>query len=76
VFNLLRINGLCMFRALLAHLQEALHKQHLVYCVRVMSVGSNRIGVEFRSNPGAANRHNTHAVYQVLFVYSLLKMSK
>jgi hypothetical protein len=28
-----------MFRALLAHLQEALNKRHLVYCVRVMSVG-------------------------------------
>jgi hypothetical protein len=28
-----------MFRALLAHPQEALHKRHLVYCVRVMSVG-------------------------------------
>jgi hypothetical protein len=28
-----------MFPALLAHLQEALHKRHLVYCVRVMSVG-------------------------------------
>jgi hypothetical protein len=28
-----------MFRALLAHPQEALHTQHLVYCVRVMSVG-------------------------------------
>jgi hypothetical protein len=28
-----------MFRALLAHLQEALHKRFLVYCVRVMSVG-------------------------------------
>jgi arginine/lysine/ornithine decarboxylase len=27
-----------MFRALLAHLQEALHKQ-LVYCVRIMSAG-------------------------------------
>jgi hypothetical protein len=26
-----------MFRTLLAHSQEALHKQHLVYCVRVMS---------------------------------------
>jgi hypothetical protein len=40
-----------MFQALLAHLQEALHKQHLVYCVRVMSVGCTRIGVE-HSNPG------------------------
>jgi hypothetical protein len=28
-----------MFRALLAHLQEALHKQHLVYGVRIISVG-------------------------------------
>jgi hypothetical protein len=27
-----------MFRALLAHPQEALHKRHLVYCVRIMSV--------------------------------------
>jgi hypothetical protein len=38
-FNLLRITGLYMFRALLAYPQEALHKRHLVYCVRVMSVG-------------------------------------
>jgi hypothetical protein len=28
-----------MFRPLLAHPQESLHKRHLVYCVRVMSVG-------------------------------------
>jgi hypothetical protein len=28
-----------MFGALLAHLQEALHKQQLVYCGRIMSVG-------------------------------------
>jgi hypothetical protein len=34
-----------MFRALLAHSQEALHKRHLVYCVRVMSVGGTRPGV-------------------------------
>jgi hypothetical protein len=46
LFNLLRIKGLNMFRALLAHPQEALHKRHLVYCVRVMSVGGTRIGVE------------------------------
>jgi hypothetical protein len=43
LFSLLRIKGLYMFRALLAHLQEALYKQHLVYCVRVMSVGCNCI---------------------------------
>jgi hypothetical protein len=40
-----------MFQALLAYLQEALNKQHLVYCVRVMSVGCTRIGME-HSNPG------------------------
>jgi hypothetical protein len=28
-----------MFRALLAHLQEAPHKQRLVYCMGVMFVG-------------------------------------
>jgi hypothetical protein len=28
-----------MFRALHAHLQEAPHKQQLVYCVRIMSAG-------------------------------------
>jgi hypothetical protein len=39
LFNLLRIKGLYMFRALLAHPQEALHKEHLVYCLRVMLVG-------------------------------------
>jgi hypothetical protein len=38
-FNFLRIKGLYMFRASLAHLQEVLHKQHLVYCVHVKSVG-------------------------------------
>jgi hypothetical protein len=38
LFNLLRIKGLYMFRALLAHPQEALRKRHLVYCERIMSV--------------------------------------
>jgi hypothetical protein len=33
-FNLLRIKGLYMFPALLAHPQEAPHKRHLVYCVQ------------------------------------------
>jgi hypothetical protein len=37
VFSLLRIKGLYMFRTLLAHPQEVLHKRHLVYCVRVVS---------------------------------------
>jgi hypothetical protein len=47
LFSLLRIKGLYMFRALLAQLQETLHKRHLVYGVRVMSLGC--------TNPGAAN---------------------
>jgi hypothetical protein len=38
LFNLLRIKGLYMFRASLAHSQEAFHKHHLVYCVRVRSL--------------------------------------
>jgi hypothetical protein len=38
-----------MFRALPAHPQEALHKRHLVYCVRVMSVGCT--GLKWKSNP-------------------------
>jgi hypothetical protein len=45
-FNLLSIKGLYMFRALLVHLQEALHKRHLLYCVQVTPVGWTRIGVE------------------------------
>jgi hypothetical protein len=40
LFNLLRIKGLYMFRAILAHPQKALHKRHLVYCVRVTSVSA------------------------------------
>jgi hypothetical protein len=51
LFNSLRIKGLYMFRALIAHPQEGLHKRHLVYvyCVRVMSVGCSRIGVPLQS---------------------------
>jgi hypothetical protein len=54
LFNLLRIKGLYMFRALLANPQEAVHEQPLVYCLRVMSVGCTRFGVEVVS-PGAVN---------------------
>jgi hypothetical protein len=42
LFNLLRSKGLYMFRALLAHPQELIHKRHLAYYVQ-------------SSNPGAAN---------------------
>jgi hypothetical protein len=30
------LKGLYMFRTLLSHPQEALHKRNLVYCVRIM----------------------------------------
>jgi hypothetical protein len=49
LFSLLRIKGLYMFGALLAHPQKALHKRHLVYCVRVMSDGCSRIGAPLQS---------------------------
>jgi hypothetical protein len=43
-----------MFRALFAHLQEALHKRRLVYFVRVMSVDGTRmaLGLGRSYNPG------------------------
>jgi hypothetical protein len=37
-FNLLRFKSLYMFRALLAHRQKVLHKRHLVYCMRIMTL--------------------------------------
>jgi hypothetical protein len=46
LFSLLRIKGLYMFQALLAHPQEAMLKWHLVYCVLGMSVGCTRLGVD------------------------------
>jgi hypothetical protein len=41
-----------MFRVLLAHPQEALREQHLVYCVRVMLCQLASPGLEWNSNPG------------------------
>jgi hypothetical protein len=43
LFSLLRIKSLYVFRALFAYPQEALHKRHLVYCVRGMYVGCTSI---------------------------------
>jgi hypothetical protein len=45
-FSLFRIKDLYMFRALLAHPQEVLHKRHLVYCVRIMSVGCGTVALQ------------------------------
>jgi hypothetical protein len=50
-----------MFRALLAHPQETLYKRHLVYCVRVMSVGCTRIRVV--KSTGLPN--SLQAVYEI-----------
>jgi hypothetical protein len=46
LFSVLRIKGLYMFLALLAHPQEALYKWHLVHYVRVMSGACTRIKVK------------------------------
>jgi hypothetical protein len=56
LFNLLKIKSLYIFRTLLAHLQEVLHKRHLVYWVRVMSVGcyQNCLRRQFHFNPGSS----------------------
>jgi hypothetical protein len=37
-----------MLRTLLAHPQEALHKRHLVYCVRTLSVGCGMTAVKLK----------------------------
>jgi hypothetical protein len=42
-----------MFRGLLTRSQEAFYKRHLVYCLRVMSVGCTRVGgFQFIKNQG------------------------
>jgi hypothetical protein len=42
-FSLLKIKGMYMLEALLSHPQKALNKRHLVYCVRIMSVGCGMV---------------------------------
>jgi hypothetical protein len=55
LFNLLRIKNLYMLQTLLAPPQEVLHEQHLVYCVRIISVGCYQdwSGATVYSNPGS-----------------------
>jgi hypothetical protein len=66
-----------MFRALFSHLQEALHKQKLVNCVRDMSVACYQDWSGTGSTPilVPTNSHNTKAKYQLLLVQCLLKLS-
>jgi hypothetical protein len=56
LFNLFRIKGLYVFRALLDHLQKALHKRHFVYCVRACCVSWNSTQVH--------STNKTQAKYQ------------
>jgi hypothetical protein len=65
-----------MFRALLAHLQEALHKKNWYIVCVLCRLAATRVRVSSIITLVAANRHNTHAIYQMLFVQRLLKMSK
>jgi hypothetical protein len=51
-FSLLRIKGLYVFRALLSHPQEALHKRHSVYCVKLQPCHS-QLTLYARSIPNA-----------------------
>jgi hypothetical protein len=67
--------GLYMFQALLADLNEALHKRRLVYCVLFMSVGCSRFLISNQSLVQPTDIKE-HAIYQVPFVQRLLKMSK
>jgi hypothetical protein len=47
-----------MFRALLAHPQEALNKRHLVYCMRIMSVGCGTVAVSLQPYHSVSNARN------------------
>jgi hypothetical protein len=58
-FNLLRIKGLYMFRALLAHPLEALHKRHLEYCLRMMSFGCGTVAVYLCTNDIIRTQYTT-----------------
>jgi hypothetical protein len=51
-----------MFRALLAHTQEALNKRHLVYCVRVISVGCTWAKVLAHPQEALNKRHLVYCV--------------
>jgi hypothetical protein len=67
LFSLLRIKGLYIFRALLAHPQEVLQKRHLVHCVRVMSVGCYQVW----SGTGVCDISNARKMKRPLIVYKL-----
>jgi hypothetical protein len=77
LFSLLRIKGLYMFRALIAHPQEAFYKRNLVYCLRVMTVGciSIRVAAIFRAKLFHV-QYPTFSTAVTLHNYSPLKMAQ
>jgi hypothetical protein len=72
-FNLLRIKNLYIFRALLAHSQEALHKRHVVYCARVMSVGWTRIKVKLKIIWSTGDGHESGRYLQMYTTRSCIQ---
>jgi hypothetical protein len=66
LFNLLRIKGLYMYRAVLAHPQVVLHNSTWYIAFVSCLLAAARVGVELCSTPTlvAANRHNTHPIYR------------
>jgi hypothetical protein len=57
-----------VFRALLAHPQEVLHKRHLVYCMRIMSVSCATTAVSLQSGHKQFHVHTSHYLLQMLHV--------
>jgi hypothetical protein len=78
LFSSLRSNGLYMFRALLAHPQEATHKRHLVYCMRVtcMSVGCTTIEVEFATVHRYMNKTHNKRLFRLAKIREFLSHYK
>jgi hypothetical protein len=54
-----------MFRALLSYPQEVLYKRHLVYYVRVMSVGCTRIEVKPECLRSSAHVFTSHTLQDI-----------
>jgi hypothetical protein len=60
-----------MFQALLAHPQEVLHKWHLVYCVRIMSVGCGTVAVHVSSITCSSSGGATQMAFGILCAYNV-----
>jgi hypothetical protein len=56
-----------MFRTLLAHLQEALHKQQLAYFVRVMSVDCYQVWSRISTLVAASRYYDARSTKHAIF---------